>query len=133
MLSNWSKDPFHRYSYGKAYSGYYPGKEFTEEYMCIRFHSSYTKLPNGCWEINNPTKLGYGKIGSKFAHRYAYELYHGPIGNRHVLHKCDNRKCVNPEHLYLGDAKQNALDNRNSGIRKLLSICNDRLFLHPII
>lgn len=51
------------------------------------------------------------------AHRLAYELANGPINQERlapgawwVLHKCDTPNCCNPEHLYLGDASDNAKD-----------------------
>jgi hypothetical protein len=61
------------------------------------------------------TRAGYGQLrrGSKTlaAHRVAWEEVHGPIPDGlWVLHHCDNRKCINVEHLYLGDVKRNALD-----------------------
>jgi hypothetical protein len=68
-------------------------------------------------------KFGYGKfaIGNNdwiFAHRFAFERAKGeiPVG-KYVLHTCDNSMCVNPDHLYAGDYKQNAKDreNRNRG------------------
>lgn len=68
-------------------------------------------------------KFGYGKLsvgGNKweFAHRISYKLHKGEIPeDMCVLHTCDNPACVNPEHLYLGDYKQNANDRetRNRG------------------
>jgi len=62
---------------------------------------------------------GYGfiKVGARIvsAHRYAFELHHGrsPVGL--VLHDCGNRRCVRPEHLYEGDARQNAADRDRHG------------------
>lgn len=61
-------------------------------------------------------KFGYGKlaVGNNswtFAHRFSYELNKGEVPEGLcVLHTCDNPACVNPEHLYLGDYKQNAVD-----------------------
>jgi len=48
-------------------------------------------------------------------HRVAYELYVGNITKGlHVLHKCDIRSCVNPEHLFIGTN----IDNINDCIKK---------------
>ena len=90
-----------------------------------RFESKVEQIPfMDChvW-IAATNKFGYGKLsdgknGWIFAHRFSYELKNGEIPDgKYVLHKCDNPCCVNPEHLYLGDYKQNAQDReqRNRG------------------
>ncbi len=80
---------------------------------------------DSCWNWTGATRNGYGHItvGSRTdgtrrpmrAHRAAYETWNGPIGNACVLHNCDNKACINPKHLYLGDHKQNAKDALERG------------------
>jgi hypothetical protein len=72
---------------------------------------------NACWEWSGPrTSDGYGMIRLNQnhylrAHRVSYELANGPIlGRLCVLHRCDNRLCIRPSHLFLGTRRQNALD-----------------------
>jgi hypothetical protein len=67
-------------------------------------------------------KFGYGKLGVEgenrwvLAHRFSWEKAHGEIPEgMYVLHTCDNPSCVNPDHLYLGDYRQNALDREGRG------------------
>lgn len=55
-----------------------------------------------------------GKVG--MLHRNVYAAAVGPVPeNTLVLHKCGNAWCINPNHLYLGDAKQNTADRREHG------------------
>jgi hypothetical protein len=59
--------------------------------------------------------FGYGRLGYEgrieYAHRIAYALHHNlEVDDTWILHKCDNPKCVNPQHLYPGDPKQNVRD-----------------------
>ncbi len=69
-----------------------------------------------CWEwMGALFTNGYGHIGVNYrdclAHRIAYELTYGQIPNgKLVLHTCDNRKCCNPSHLFLGTHQDNTSD-----------------------
>lgn len=78
--------------------------------------------PNECWEWQAATDTnGYGLFYAdgqqRGAHRVSYWLEHGEkAGEGWVLHHCDNKPCVNPDHLYLGDASDNAQDRFERGL-----------------
>jgi hypothetical protein len=85
--------------------------------MIDRFKSKYkVDVNTGCWEwtAGSYNNKGYGSFwlnGScKLAHRVSYELFKGSIGELSVCHLCDNPKCVNPDHLFLGSQDDNVKD-----------------------
>ena len=70
---------------------------------------------DSCWLWLGSKRDGYGMFWSNgklvSAHRMAWEIVHGRIPDGLlVLHKCDIRECVNPEHLFLGTHLDNFLD-----------------------
>jgi hypothetical protein len=76
---------------------------------------------NGCWEwMGYCDPQGYGRLNIDnvpvLAHRISWELHYGPITPKQlVCHKCDNPKCVNPDHFFLGDQAANNADKHAKG------------------
>lgn len=87
----------------------------------MRFEQKFAPGLNGCIEWTaSLNSYGYGQLYMNHkhykAHRVSYELYKGVIPNGAcVLHHCDNRKCVNPEHLFLGNRTDNHCDAMSKG------------------
>ena len=77
---------------------------------CWIWHKAYNRTMYRC------SKEKYGSYKGKPAHRVSWTLFKGEIPNKlWVLHKCDNPFCVNPDHLFLGTAKDNNQDKAQKG------------------
>lgn len=94
------------------------GPRITAEQQLAR-HTAV--MPNGCTEWTGAlNRQGYGAVyihrTLKRAHRVSWELANGPIPDGMcVLHKCDNRACTDPQHLFLGTRKDNVQDMMDKG------------------
>lgn len=97
-----------------------------------RFDEKYTKRPDGCWVWKTGPKHEYPKFwvkpGYVRASRFSWERFNNQkiAGGMQVLHKCDNPKCVNPDHLFLGDRSANMLDRSKKGRFDISGLKNGR-------
>lgn len=105
----------------KAHSGAMKGLSAID-----RFNKQHTKNgPNGCWEWSACVdRDGYGRFDGLSgtvrytkAHRWSWAHHTQSIipQGMMVCHSCDNARCVNPAHLWLGEAKQNVQDMHAKG------------------
>lgn len=86
-----------------------------------------------CWLWTKSKKVRYGSIGidgkTIRAHRYSYFIHNKDMDfNMLVCHKCDNPICVNPEHLFLGTAKDNAQDMIKKGRKNNDGVTGEKHF-----
>lgn len=89
------------------------------------FEKTEKRGDNECWPwIGLRTTAGYGAFSfhnkSMYAHRASYEVHNGPIPDGMVVcHRCDNPRCVNPNHLFIGSQTDNLHDMIRKGRAKL--------------
>lgn len=87
------------------------------------FDANVSVAESGCWEWIGETNHGYGILkfrGKKErAHRASFRLHKGADpGSLLVCHTCDNKRCVNPKHLYIGTVQDNCNDAVARGLTK---------------
>ncbi len=89
--------------------------------------------PNGCWEWTGALRWnGYGafKLDGKAqsSHRVAWVLINGAIPDGLlVCHTCDNRRCVDPKHLFIGTYSDNRKDALAKGRAVMPNLCGDQI------
>ena len=94
---------------------------------------------SGCWIWQGSTqRQGYGTVGygdrTWLAHRLAWTEQHGPIPAGKILcHRCDERRCVNPDHLFLGDWRLNMADLKAKRLRRATAAATDTGRIHIFI
>ena len=86
------------------------------------FDDCYVKDPvSGCWLWSRSLAKGYGQVCYPVrqqvgAHIVSYERTYGRLKpGECVLHRCDVRRCVNPNHLFVGSMQDNAIDMARKG------------------
>ena len=83
--------------------------------------TQYTVNAQGCFEWLGPVAgHGYGVLSvfkrNYYLHRLSYRIFKGKIpNNMFVCHRCDNPRCFNPDHLFLGTPRENVEDMIKKG------------------
>ncbi len=102
------------------------------------FQARSSPSANGCWLwMRFVRKDGYGlcrRLGKmQYAHRLSYQMHVGQIPDGiGVLHSCDNPRCVNPEHLFLGTQSVNMQDAARKGRNTRLFGNSNGMYRHGV-
>lgn len=111
------------------------------------FYAKISRNPEGCWEWQGRMKSAgsgkkkrgqYGQFavyypgrpvgkrkGVMDAHRLMWIISNGAVeGNQVICHRCNNQKCVRPDHLYAGTQKDNVKDSLKAGTHITLNLSN---------
>lgn len=91
-------------------TGFYPRKD-----LFSRVIERVIFTPDDCWEWQGGLSHGYGRVGLNnktiSTHKAMFEMFKGPVPSGMFLcHHCDNPKCCNPDHLFLGTQADNMKD-----------------------
>ena len=96
------------------------GLEVSWRSSCVDYTTPFWQMvgpmpDDGCWEWEGDTYYGYGVntgVDAPRAHHHSFHRHYSiPTFGLQILHSCDNRKCVNPDHLVLGSQADNKRDD----------------------
>lgn len=110
----------HRIFWGKA--------SYEEQIIRLRkYFEKHVVRKDGCWDWEGTFLSGRGRLylyrKAIQAHRASWMIHYGPIPeNMYVCHSCDNERCSNPAHLYLGTPSKNTIDMVLKGRKKHMKL-----------
>lgn len=109
------------------------GSVLTSKQIALEIKRKSVEVPSGCWEWQGALfRVGYPCVpqsygGGRYGHRAMFAAVVAPIpAGMYVLHSCDNRKCVNPEHLHVGTHLENIKDMHAKGRQRGGSLPNEK-------
>lgn len=89
----------------------------TADEVAAKFRRPIAIDQNGCWNwLGSISSQGYGIFNHKLVHGIVFRLSGRTCAlDKVICHICNNKKCVNPEHLYEGTFTENLLDSMRAG------------------